>query len=124
MTIWNCIHLYADVDGVSRLNRAHSIELTTKDFAPPATPMLVARAPRATALDFLELPVSWYGGWHPSPANQWVFCLAGEMGYEAGDGSVFTLRAGSYILTTDTRGTGHNSWNAGTVPVQLALVGI
>ena len=48
--------------------------------------------------------------------------LAGEMGYEAGDGTRFSLRRGDCILTTDTRGQGHNSWNAGTEPLRLALI--
>lgn len=51
-----------------------------------------------------------------------LICLAGEMGYEAEDGTRFTLVPGNCILTTDTRGKGHDSWNAGTVPVRLALV--
>ena len=124
MSVWKCIHLYADADALSMIDPNHVVELSTQNFAPPATPMLVARAARASALAFLELPVGWRGGWHPSPSEQWVICLAGMMGYEAGDGSTFTLRAGSYILTTDTNGRGHNSWNAGPDPVQLAVIGI
>lgn len=44
------------------------------------------------------------------------------MGYEAGDGIRFTLVPGTCIFSTDTRGKGHRSWNAGTEPVRLALV--
>ena len=97
-------------------------ELATMDFAPPASPMFVTRLSDASGLVIVELPVGWQGGWHPSPKEQWVICLAGEMGYEAGDGTFFTLRPGTCILTTDTRGRGHNSWNGGAVPVRLALV--
>jgi len=86
--------------------------------------MHVSRASKAEAFVLIELPVGWHGGWHPSPKAQWVICLAGEMGYEAGDGTQFTLRPGSCVLTTDTAGRGHDSWNAGNEPLRLALVQI
>ena len=124
MSTWNCLHLYADADGVSRLDHDYTLSLSPLEFAPPAPPVYVARAPTASALVFVELPIGWRGGWHPSPSEQWVFCLQGEMGYETGDGHNFTLQAGSRILTTDTQGRGHKSWNAGDVPVHLALVQI
>lgn len=44
------------------------------------------------------------------------------MGYQVEDGTEFTLRPGACILTTDTHGKGHNSWNADAVPVRLALI--
>jgi hypothetical protein len=122
MTAWNCLHLYPDADGVSRVDADHSIELSLLDFAPPAPPMSVARIAETQGFALVELPVGWQGGWHPSPSKQWVMCLGGHMGYQAGDGSTFALTAGSCILTTDTRGRGHNSWNAGSEPVRLAIV--
>ncbi|MEY4762278.1 MAG: hypothetical protein RLZZ200_2134, partial [Pseudomonadota bacterium] len=67
MSTWECIHLFAGDDGLSRLVTDHAIDLTSQDFAPPATPMLVSRAPEPKALAFIELPVGWHGGWHPSP---------------------------------------------------------
>ncbi len=116
------LHLHADENGVSRVNTGFTTELEAVGFAPPAPPMLVSRIGDAKGLVMVELPVGWRGGWHASPVEQWVICLAGEMGYEAEDGTRFTLRPGSCILTTDTRGRGHDSWNAGTEPVRLALV--
>jgi quercetin dioxygenase-like cupin family protein len=95
-------------------------ELSVVDFAPPAPPMFVAHASDAQELAFL--PVGWWGGWHASPRRQWVICLAGEMRYQAGDGTEFTLKPGSCILTSDTAGQGHNSWNAGTESVRLAVI--
>ncbi len=122
MPIWNCLHLFSGADGTSRVDSTFTKELSAFDFAPPAPPMFVARVSDAQALAFVELPVGWKGGWHASPKEQWVICLAGEMGYEAGDGTEFTLRPGSCILTSDTLGKGHNSWNAGPDPVRLAIV--
>jgi len=122
MPTWNFIHLFVDENELSRVDPNYTQELETRGFAPPAPPMYVARASDAQAFVLVELPVGWHGGWHPSPTAQWVICLAGEMGYQAGDGTRFTLKPGSCILTTDTRGQGHDSWNAGAEPLRLALV--
>ena len=116
------LRLFAGDDGIARVDSGFHQELESVDFAPPAAPMFAARISNASGLVIVELPVGWHGGWHPSPKDQWVICLAGEMGYEAGDGAKFTLQPGTCILTTDTHGRGHNSWNAGVVPVRLALV--
>lgn len=118
------LRLFVDDDNVSRVDYGYSRALASVDFAPPATPMFAARLTDATSFVAVELPVGWQGGWHPSPQEQWVICLAGEMAYEAEDGTRFTLKPGTCILTTDTRGRGHNSWNAGAEPVRLALVQI
>lgn len=122
MPAWTLLHLFADELGVSRVDPQFTQELSAVEFAPPAPAVLVSRASEARALVMIELPVGWQGDWHPSPREQWVICLSGEMGYLAGDGTQFTLRPGSCILTTDTHGNGHKSWNAGTEPVRLALV--
>lgn len=122
MHSWNLLHLFVDENGVSHVDPNFNQTLEAVEFAPPAPPMLVSAATDAQALVMVELPVGWKGGWHPSPQAQWVICLAGEMGYEAEDGTQFTLTPGSCILTTDTRGKGHDSWNAGTEPVRLALI--
>lgn len=122
MTVWKCLHLYADAQGVSRVNPDYIVNLPELMFAPPAPSMFVKSIPDAHSLAFIELRVGWEGGWHPSPREQWVICLGGEMGYEAGDGTTFTLTAGSCIWTTDTIGRGHHSWTAGAEPVRLAVV--
>jgi hypothetical protein len=122
MLTWKCLHLYADAQGVTRVDSEYSTDLEEVPFSPPAPPMFVGRAPSASALAFLELPVGWQGGWHPSPKVQWVICLSGRMGYEAGDGTKFELQPGTHIFTSDVSGAGHNSWNAGDEPLRLAVV--
>ena len=87
MPTWTFVRLFADEDGLSRVDSGFTQELEVVDFAPPAPPMHVARASAAQAFVLVELPVGWRGGWHPSPIAQWVICLAGEMGYQAGDGT-------------------------------------
>lgn len=119
---WDFLHLYVDENGVSRVNPNATKELEAISFAPPAPQMLVSQSMVVQSMVMVELSVGWQGDWHPSPKKQWVICLAGEMGYQSEDGSELVLRAGSYILTTDTYGKGHKSWNAGTTPVQLALI--
>ncbi len=119
---WTLLHLFCDDDGVSRVDSNFTQDLAAVEFAPPAPAMLISPAVEARALVMVELPVGWQGGWHPSPTRQWVICLAGEMGYEAEDGTQFTLVPGTCILTTDTRGKGHDSWNASAEPVRLALI--
>jgi quercetin dioxygenase-like cupin family protein len=83
MPIWKCLHLFSGADGISRVDSTFTKELSVIDFAPPAPPVFVVRASDAQALVFVELPVGWKGGWHASPKEQWVICLAGEMGYQA-----------------------------------------
>lgn len=116
------MHLFCDENGVSRVDSDFTRELPLVEFSPPAPPMHVMHASDAKAFVFVELPVGWHGGWHPSPKAQWVICLAGVMEYQAGDGTRFALQPGACILTTDTTGPGHSSWNGGSEPVRLALV--
>jgi quercetin dioxygenase-like cupin family protein len=122
MLTWKCFHLYADEQGVTRVDPEYSFKLQEVPFAPPAPSVFVARAPSASGIVFIELPIGWKGGWHPSPKIQWVICLSGRMEYETGDGTRFKLEPGSYIFSSDVSGVGHNSWNAGDEPVRLAAV--
>lgn len=91
------LRLFVDDQDISRVDYDYSRTLASVDFAPPATPMFTYRLTDATAFVAVELPVGWQGGWHPSPQKQWVICLAGEMAYEAGDGTRFTLKPGTFI---------------------------
>ena len=122
MSTWTLLHLFSDESGLSRVDSNFTQKLPLVEFAPPAPPMHAERASDAEAFVLVELPVGWHGGWHPSPKAQWVICLAGMMEYQAGDGTRFTLKPGSCILTTDTTGQGHSSWNSGLEPIRLALV--
>jgi hypothetical protein len=101
--------LYAGPDGKSLVQRGLEIELTTRDFVPPAPPIEVSALEPASTYAFLIVPAGFVGDWHPSPKRQWVFYLQGEMEYEAGDGSKWRVGPGSYTLTEDTTGQGHRS---------------
>ncbi len=101
--------LYSGPDGRSRVERGLEIELTSREFAPPAPAMEVSALEPASTYAFLVVPPEFVGDWHPSPKRQWVFYLRGEMEYEAGDGSKWRVGPGSYMLTEDTTGQGHRS---------------
>jgi len=101
--------LYSGPDGKSRVARGLRMELTTRDFVPPAPPFDVSALEPAATYAFLLVPAGFVGDWHPSPKRQWVFYLQGEMEYEAGDGSKWRAGPGSYMLTEDTTGVGHRS---------------
>lgn len=114
--------LYSGRDGKSRVQRGLEIELTTRDFVPPAPPIEVSGLEPASTYAFLLLPASFVGDWHPSPKRQWVFYLQGEMEYEAGDGSKWRVGPGSYMLTEDTTGEGHRSRVVSQSPALLVTI--
>ncbi|MET1083452.1 MAG: cupin domain-containing protein [Burkholderiales bacterium] len=101
--------LYSDSDGTSRVQRNLEIQLSKRDFVPPAPPIEVSAIEPASTYAFLIVPAGFIGDWHPSPKRQWIFYLQGEMEYEAGDGSKWRVGPGSYMLTEDTTGQGHRS---------------
>ena len=76
--------LYSGSDGRSRVQKNLEIELTARDFVPPAPPIGVSEFKPASTYAFLVVPAGFIGDWHPSPKRQWVFYLQGEMEYEAG----------------------------------------
>ena len=96
-------------DGRSRIEEGLEIDMEILDFSPPAPPFHVSSRAPALAYVFLRIPVGFLGDWHVSPERQWIFCLQGEMEYEAGDGTRCVLSPGSYMLTEDTTGQGHRS---------------
>ena len=114
--------LYSDADGTSCVQKNLTMELSTVDFAPPAPPLAVSAPEPASTYAFVTAPVGFVGDWHPSPKRQWVFYLRGELEYEAGDGTVWRVGPGSYMLTEDTSGRGHRSRVISPTPAVLVVV--
>jgi hypothetical protein len=114
--------LYSDADGRSCVQKNLVMELSTVDFVPPAPPVAVSALEPASTYAFVMAPVGFVGDWHPSPKRQWVFYLQGEMEYEAGDGTVWRVGPGSYMLTEDTTGQGHRSRVVSPTSVVLVVV--
>ncbi|MEJ2474591.1 MAG: hypothetical protein P8Y74_11975 [Desulfobacterales bacterium] len=83
MSSINYLRIFSDSDGCSHFDSS-DIELKMSDYAPPAIPLNTSPAESAKAMVFLELPIGWFGDWHPTPVRQWLFLLTGECEFEAG----------------------------------------
>jgi len=113
--------LYPDSTGVSRFEPI-DIEVHSREFAPPAAPFSVSELKPASQHGFLYLPSGWVGDLHPSPIRMWIVVVAGEMEFEAGDGSKQRMTAGSTLLLEDTTGPGHSSRVLGASAALLSVV--
>lgn len=92
------------------------------DYAPPANPLNTSSLESAKATVFLELPIGWFGDWHPTPVRQWLMLLTGECEFETGDGECCRRKAGDVVMLDDTKGKGHRTKVIGDVPVRIAAV--
>ena len=115
------LRIFSDSDGCSHFDTSN-IELKMNDYAPPATPLKTSPAESAKAMVFLELPVGWFGDWHPTPVKQWLFLLTGECEFEAGDGERCRRKAGEVVMLDDTTEKGHRTRVIGDSPVRIAAV--
>ena len=92
------------------------------EFAPPAPAMGVSSLEAAAGWRFLHLPPGWVGDWHPTPKRIWIFCIRGEMEFQASDEAVHLLRTGGAMLLEDTTGRGHRSRVTGEDEALLVAV--
>ena len=115
------LRIYSDPAGISHFE-TKSVELELKDFAPPAPPLKASTVESAHSSVFLELPVGWYGDWHPTPARQWMILMSGELEFEAGDGERSLQKAGDIVLLDDTTGKGHQTKVLGNESVRIAAI--
>ena len=72
------IRVYADEKGDSHYEDVE-VELTARDFAPPAPPLQLSPMTPATGVAFVRFPAGWDGDWHPTPRRQFFFFLTGEL---------------------------------------------
>jgi hypothetical protein len=115
------LRIFADEDGCSHFD-TKSINLEAKDYAPPAPALNTSPLEPADNSVFLELPIGWYGDWHPTPVRQWLILMTGKCEFEAGDGSFTTRKAGDVVLLEDTTGKGHQTSVIGDAPVRIAAI--
>lgn len=115
------LRIFSDEEGCSHFEKT-SINLETKDYAPPAPSLNTSKLESADHSLFLELPVGWYGDWHPTPVRQWLILMTGECEIEAGDGELATCRAGDVVLLDDTTGRGHQTKVVGEAAVRMAAI--
>ena len=121
MSFIEYLRIFSGSDGCSHFETLN-IELNTNDYAPPATPLNTSPVESAKAMLFLELPVGWFGEWHPTPVKQWLMLLTGECEFETGDGERCRRKAGQAVMLDDTKGKGHRTRVFGEVPVRIAAV--
>jgi hypothetical protein len=115
------LRIYSDSNGISHFE-TDGIVLESKNYAPPAPPLNTSKLESADNSVFLELPVGWYGDWHPTPVRQWLVLMSGECEFEAGDGERKIRKAGDVVLLDDTSGKGHQTSVLGDVPVRIAAI--
>ena len=115
------VRYYADETGASHTEDVE-VELTPRDFAPPAPPLHLSPIVPATGFAFVRFPAGWDGDWHPTPRRQIFFFLAGEFEGETSDGERRRFGPGSASLLEDTTGTGHRARVVGDGDVLAAVV--
>lgn len=113
--------IYADENGCSHF-KVGKTDLISSSYAPPAPNLNTSAIEIANKYVFLELPVGWYGDWHPTPVRQWLALMSGECEFEAGDGEKIKRKAGDFVLLDDTTGKGHQTRVMGTVAVRILAV--
>ena len=102
------VRLFVDEAGESHMED-EDLAIKSSAFAPPAPPLGVSSMEPAAGWRLLQLPAGWVGDWHPSPERMWIFCLHGDMEFQASDSAVLQVKPGSALLLEDTAGKGHRS---------------
>lgn len=115
------LRLHADDAGISHF-APFDIEVTPREFAPPAPAFSVSPLEPASRVGFLHVPSGWVGDLHPSPLRMWIVVVSGEMEFEAGDGKQQRVGPGNALLLEDIVGMGHRSRVLGDSAAVLAVV--
>ena len=119
--VMNLIRLYTDAAGESHFGQCN-LELTLKEFAPPAAPLHISAPQAATAFLLLQLPVGWIGEMHVSPKRQVMFCLSGSIKFTSSLNEERIIEAGMGLFMEDTTGKGHVSKVISSVPVTQIII--
>jgi len=115
------LRIYSDGKGCSHFE-TNQVALESNNYAPPAPPLNTSALQAAANSVFLELPVGWYGIWHPTPVRQWLIIMTGRCEFEAGDGARATRQAGDVVMLDDLTGSGHQTRVIGDEPVRIAAI--
>jgi hypothetical protein len=115
------LRIYSDSEGCSHF-QTQSIALVSNEYAPPAMPLNTSAPESAQKIVFLDLPVGWYGDWHPTPVKQWLILMTGACEFEAGDGERCVRKAGDVVLLEDLTGKGHRTRVTSDVAMRIAAV--
>ena len=82
MTKIEYLRIYSDTVGLSHFGIK---DINLESNAPPAVLLNTSRLKSADACIFLELPVGWYGDWHPTPVRQFLILMTGGCEFEISD---------------------------------------
>ena len=115
------VRIFADESGCSHFE-IQTIDLEKKDYAPPAPALNTSAVAPADNSVFLELPIGWYGVWHPTPVRQWLILMTGMCEFETGDGEKLIRKAGDVVMLDDLTGKGHQTKVIGDEPVRMAAI--
>jgi hypothetical protein len=109
MRNFHYVRVIADEAGGSRFEEARA-GMEPADFAPPAPPLDFAALGEAQTVAVIGGDPAWRGdAFHPAPARQFVFMLAGRGSITTSDGDSREFGPGSTFLLEDTHGKGHAS---------------
>jgi len=115
------LRFFSDEEGCSHFENK-TINLEVKDYAPPAPSLNTSIMESAENSVFLELPIGWYGNWHPTPVRQWLILMTGMCEVEAGDGEKKICKAGDVVMLDDLTGKGHQTKVLGDESVRIAAI--
>ena len=121
MNQFEYLRIFTDENDCSHFE-AVGVSLSSTDYAPPASNLYTSSVENADKYLFLDLPVGWYGKWHPTPVRQWLALLSGECEFETGDGEKRIIKAGDIVLLEDTSGKGHQTKVLGNTSVRILAV--
>ena len=115
------LRIYADEAGCSHFE-IRAVEMKASNYAPPAPPLNTSIPEASDNSVFLELPVGWYGDWHPTPVRQWLILMTGRCEFEAGNGEKMVRKAGDVVMLDDLTGQGHQTKVLGDESVHIAAI--
>ena len=115
------LRIFADEEGCSHFETKR-VDLEAKDYAPPAPSLNTSNMEAADKSVFLELPIGWYGDWHPTPVRQWLILMTGMCEFEAGDAERITCKAGDVVMLDDLTGKGHQTKVLGDESVRIVAI--
>ena len=104
-----CLRIYATPNGESHFDE---VEMPTKKILvhPDATPFEVSASYEASRVRITCIPAGMREvAWHTVPEPVLTVRLDGSVEYEASNGEVRHVPAGSFVLVEDTHGKGHLS---------------
>jgi quercetin dioxygenase-like cupin family protein len=117
------VRLALDSGGETHFEDAQ-LDMSERDYRPPAPLMFVSHARTSSMVQFVRLPAGWEGKSITVPEPQFVICVAGKVEITTSNGGTRAFAPGNVILMEDNSGRGHSTrvvgdddWTAAIAPV-------